>query len=150
LHAQEYNFRNFGVTEGLNNLAIRQVYQDRVGFIWVSTENGIFRYDGERFEAFGPEQGILPTSGAAFGDAPDGSLLVGGDFGLYQLSGNRFEKLPVVFKTVSWAQGIRSDGKGHTFIGTDSGLVERLVAQQITALSRNARKGAMPFQSAQR
>ena len=124
LFAQEYNFRNFGVTEGLNNLAVRQIYQDRVGFIWVSTENGIFRYDGERFEAFGPEQGIPSTSGAAFGDAPDGSLLVGGDFGLYQLSGNRFEKLPVVFKTVSWAQGIQSDGKGHTFIGTDSGLVE--------------------------
>jgi len=124
LCAQEYNFRNFGVTEGLNNLAIRRIYQDRVGFIWVSTENGIFRYDGERFEAFGPEQGIPSTSGAAFGDAPDGSLLVGGDFGLYQLVGNRFQKLPVVFKTVSWAQGIQSDGKGHTFIGTDSGLVE--------------------------
>jgi ligand-binding sensor domain-containing protein len=124
LCAQEYNFRNFGVAEGLSNLAVRQIYQDRVGFIWVSTENGIFRYDGERFEAFGPEQGIPSTSGAAFGDAPDGSLLVGGDFGLYQLSGNRFEKLPVGFKTVSWAQGIQSDGKGHTFIGTDSGLVE--------------------------
>jgi diguanylate cyclase (GGDEF)-like protein len=124
LYAQEYNFRNFGLTEGLNNLAIRKIYQDRVGFIWVSTENGLFRYDGERFEVFGPEQGIPSTSGAAFGDAPDGSLLVGGDFGLYQLLGNRFEKLPVVFKTVSWAQGIQSDGKGHTFIGTDSGLVE--------------------------
>lgn len=46
LCAQEYNFRNFGVTEGLSNLAVRQIYQDRVGFIWVSTENGIFRYDG--------------------------------------------------------------------------------------------------------
>jgi len=95
-----------------------------VGFIWVSTENGIYRYDGEGFETFGPEQGIPSTSGAAFGDAPDGSLLVGGDFGLYQLSGSRFKKLPVEFKTVSWAQGIQSDGKGHTFIGTDSGLVE--------------------------
>jgi diguanylate cyclase (GGDEF)-like protein len=124
LCAQEYDFRTFGTTEGLNNLAVRQIYQDRVGFIWVSTEDGIFRYDGERFQAFGPEQGIPSTSGAAFGDAPDGSLLVGGDFGLYQLSGNRFEKLPVAFKTVSWAQGIQSDGKGHTFIGTDSGLVE--------------------------
>jgi hypothetical protein len=29
LCAQEYNFRNFGVTEGLNNLAVRQIYQDR-------------------------------------------------------------------------------------------------------------------------
>jgi len=124
LCAQEFNFRNLGVTEGLNNLAVRQIYQDRAGFIWVSTENGIFRYDGERFEAFGPEQGIPSTSGAALGDAPDGSLLVGGDFGLYRLSGNRFEKVLVAFKTVSWAQGIRSDGKGHTFIGTDLGLVE--------------------------
>ena len=85
LRAQEYNFRSFGVTEGLTNLAVRQIYQDRVGFIWVSTENGVFRYDGERFEGFGPEQGIPSTSGAAFGDAPDGSLLVGGNFGLYHL-----------------------------------------------------------------
>src|ERR1035438_7362667 len=124
LRAQEYSFRYFGVAEGLNNLAVRQIYQDHVGFIWVSTENGIFRYDGERFEAFGQAQGIPSTSGAAFGDAPDGSLLIGGNSGLYHLSGNHFEKLPVIFKTVSWAQGIQSDGKGHTFIGTDSGLVE--------------------------
>jgi diguanylate cyclase (GGDEF)-like protein len=124
LCAQEYSFRNFGTAEGLNNLAVRRIFQDRVGFIWVSTENGVFRYDGERFEAFGPEQGIPTTAGAAFGDAPDGSLLVGGDFGLYQLSGNRFNKLAVDFKTVSWVQGIQSDGKGHTYLGTDSGLVE--------------------------
>lgn len=124
LNAQEYSFRTFGTPEGLNNLAVRQIYQDRLGFMWVSTENGIFRYDGDRFEAFGPAQGIPPTSGAALGEAPDGSLLVGGDFGLYHLRGNRFEKLSVTFRSVSWAQGIQSDGKGHTFIGTDLGLVE--------------------------
>src|SRR5208337_4279496 len=124
LCAQEYNFRTFGVTEGLNNLAVRQIYQDRVGFIWVSTENGIFRYDGERFEAFGPEQGIPSPNGAAFGDAPDGSVLAGGNFGLYHLTGNRFEKLPTSFKTISIFQGIQADGKGHTYLGTDAGLVE--------------------------
>src|SRR5277367_4095414 len=124
LCAQEYSFRTFGNAEGLNNLAVRQIYQDRAGFIWVSTENGIFRYDGDRFEEFGPEQGIPIASAAAFGDAPDGSLLAGGSFGLYRLQGNHFEKLSVNFKTVSWAQGIQSDGKGHTFLGTDAGLME--------------------------
>jgi diguanylate cyclase (GGDEF)-like protein len=124
LSAQEYSFRYFGLADGLTNLAVRQIYQDRAGFLWVSTENGIFRYDGERFEAFGPAQGIPATSGAAFGDAPDGSLLAGGDFGLYHLSGNRFEEISLPAKAVSWAQGIQSDGKGHTFIGTDSGLIE--------------------------
>jgi ligand-binding sensor domain-containing protein len=124
LSAQEYSFRTFGTAEGLNNLAIRQVYEDRGGFIWVSTENGIFRYDGDRFEAFGPAQGVPTSSVAAFGEAPDGSLLAGGAFGLYHLRGNRFEKLPVSFKTVSPFQGIQSDGKGHTYLGTEAGLVE--------------------------
>ena len=124
LCAQEYSFRSFGGAEGLNNLAIRRIYQDRIGFVWVSTEDGIYRYDGDRFEAFATEQGIPPNSGMAFGDAPDGSLLAGGSIGLYRLSGNRFEKLPVDFNTIAWAQGIQSDGKGHTFLGTDAGLVE--------------------------
>ncbi len=122
--AQEYGFRTFGTADGLNNLAVRQVFQDRGGFIWVSTENGVFRYDGDRFESFGPGQGLPISSVAAFGDAPDGSLLAGGAFGLYRLRGNNFEKLPVPFKVVSWAQGIQSDGQGHTFVGTESGLME--------------------------
>ena len=46
LFAQQYSFRSFGVNEGLTNLVIRRIYQDRVGFLWVSTEDGIFRYDG--------------------------------------------------------------------------------------------------------
>ncbi len=124
LCAQEYSFRTFGNADGLNNLAVRQIYQDHAGFIWVSTENGIFRYDGDRFEPFGPAQGIPISSAAAFGQAPDASLLVGGSFGLYHLRGNSFEKLPVTFNTVSWSQGIQSDGKGHTYLGTDAGLVE--------------------------
>ena len=124
LCGQDYHFRYFGVAEGLTNLAVRQIYQDRAGFLWVSTEDGIFRYDGDRFEAFGPAQGIPATSGASFGDAPDGSLLTGGDFGLYRLSGNLFQKIPLPARNVNWAQGIQSDGKGHSFIGADSGLIE--------------------------
>jgi len=124
LCAQEYSFRSFGAAEGLNNLVIRRIYQDEVGFLWVSTENGLFRYDGNRFEQFGAAQGIPVNFAAALGGAPDGSLLAGGTFGLYHLSGNRFEKLATAFKTVSTLQGIQSDGKGRTFLGTDAGLVE--------------------------
>jgi len=123
LCAQEYSFRTFANADGLNNLAIRNIYQDRVGFLWVSTENGVYRYDGERFEAFGLAQGMPANSGVAFGDAPDGSLLVGGIIGLYRLHGNRFEKVPASFKTINWAQGIQADGHGRTYIGTELGLV---------------------------
>lgn len=124
LCAQEYSFRSFGASDGLTNLTIRKIYQDRAGFIWVSTENGIYRYDGDRFDFFGPAQGIPSNFEAAFGETPDGLLLAGGNFGLYRLTGNRFEKLATPFKAVSRQQGIQSDGKGHTYLGTDTGLVE--------------------------
>ncbi|HXR38092.1 MAG TPA: diguanylate cyclase [Terracidiphilus sp.] len=124
LCAQEYSFRSFGDPEGLSNLTIRKIYQDHTGFLWVSTENGIYRYDGDRFELFGPAKGIPSSFESAFGEAPDGSLLAGGSFGLYRLAGNRFEKVATPFKTVSGLQSIQSDGKGHTFVGTDAGLVE--------------------------
>ena len=122
LCAQEYSFRSFGVAEGLNNLAIRRIYQDRIGFIWVSTEDGIFRYDGDRFEAFATEQGIPSNSGVAFGDAPDGSLLAGGDVGLYRLSGNRFEKLAVDFNTIAWLRASNRMGRATPFLAPTPGL----------------------------
>lgn len=124
LSAQEYSFRYFGIAEGLNNLAVRDIYQGQSGFIWVNTENGIYRFDGERFEYFGPPQGIPLALDVSFGDAPDGSLLVGAQFGLYRLTGNRFSQVPGNFTSVSETEGIQSDGKGHTWLATNIGLVE--------------------------
>ena len=124
LCAQEYSFRYFGAAEGLSNLSVRTVYQDRVGFLWVATVDGFFRYDGDRFEGFGTAEGVPSSPGAAFGDAPDGSLLAGGAFGLLRFRGNRFEKVPGPFKSIGELQGIQSDGKEHTFINTERGLME--------------------------
>jgi len=121
-HAQEYSFRSFVAADGLNNLSVQKIYQDRTGFIWASTENGLFRYDGTRFQAFGPEEAIPPVAGVAFGEAPDGTMLVGAAIGLYQFAGNRFQQIPAPFKSVSWTQGIQSDNHGHSYIAADSGL----------------------------
>ena len=124
LRAQEFSFRTLGSAEGLDNLEVRKIFQDRVGFLWVSTENGIYRYDGERFEIFGPAQGMPLANGVALGEAPDGSLLAGGDFGLFRLRNNHFERVSGPFKKVEWRQGIQADGRGHSFVATDDGLIE--------------------------
>jgi len=129
VRAQEYSFRTFGPSDGLMNLGIRQIYQDRAGFLWTGTDNGIFRYDGDRFDAFGSGKDTPSFSGTVFGEAPDGALLIGGGFGLRRLHGKAFEEVPGDFKEVSWPQGIQSDGKGHTLLGTDAGLVEMSLTQ---------------------
>src|ERR1700688_4483715 len=59
--AQRYNFQLYGQAEGLSNLVPLCMLQDRTGFLWVGTQNGLFRYDGTRFEMFDTTQG-LPSS----------------------------------------------------------------------------------------
>ena len=59
-NAQLYSFRYYGVEDGLTNLAVKVIFQDRRGFLWVGTEGGVFRFDGSQFQRYGPAQG-LPT-----------------------------------------------------------------------------------------
>src|SRR5579863_1596428 len=111
LEAQQYSFRYYGGDQGLMNLAVRVLFQDRTGFLWVSTENGLYRYDGERFQEFGAAEGLPPSWALSLGEAPDGTLLAGGDFGLYRKNGERFVHLAMPdAKSVSGVSGIQSDG----------------------------------------
>src|SRR5271169_2468647 len=124
--AQEYSFRYYGAEDGLTNLAVKVLFQDRVGFLWAGTENGVFRYDGQRFQRYGPADGLPHEVVLSLGEAPDGSLLAGYRVGLFRQRGRRFELVPL---PGGGGGGIDSygailfDGVGQTFIGTDRGLI---------------------------
>ena len=124
-HAQQYSFQTLGADQGLTNLGVKNLYQDKQGFLWVSTEEGVFRYDGRRFRAFGQEEGLPTSSGVAFAEAPDGDLLVGGEIGLFRLSGGHFARVPLPGnRIVTWIGGLKQDAKGHVYVGTNDGLWE--------------------------
>jgi ligand-binding sensor domain-containing protein len=61
LSAQQFTFRQYGQQDGLANLALNCLLQDHTGFIWMCTENGLFRHDGTDFERFGESEGIETT-----------------------------------------------------------------------------------------
>ncbi|HMK19561.1 MAG TPA: ATP-binding protein [Chitinophagaceae bacterium] len=50
--AQEFNVRTYSFKEGLNTYNIKKVLQDKYGFIWLATQDGVYRYDGTSFESF--------------------------------------------------------------------------------------------------
>jgi diguanylate cyclase (GGDEF)-like protein len=121
--AQQYTFQYFGVEQGLTNLAVKTLFQDRTGFIWVVTENGVFRYEGVRFREFTPEQGLQASITASIGESPDGSVLVGNQFGLFQLRGEKFQRVPLREDArINGYNSILLDGN-RTWIGTDKGLL---------------------------
>lgn len=50
-------FSSFSFAEGLHSSNIQKVLQDKNGFIWVATQDGLFRYNGHSFDAIKKGQG---------------------------------------------------------------------------------------------
>ena len=44
--------RRLGIEDGLSNNFVRSVYQDKKGFFWFGTKDGLSRYDGYGFKVF--------------------------------------------------------------------------------------------------
>jgi signal transduction histidine kinase/ligand-binding sensor domain-containing protein/CheY-like chemotaxis protein/AraC-like DNA-binding protein len=50
LFAQTTKF--YTTEQGLSNSLINQIYQDRKGFVWISTESGLNKFDGNKFVVY--------------------------------------------------------------------------------------------------
>lgn len=50
--AQDYNFWNYTVQNGLVGSQVNTVFQDELGFLWIGTESGVSKYDGTTFYNF--------------------------------------------------------------------------------------------------
>ncbi|HLJ48723.1 MAG TPA: two-component regulator propeller domain-containing protein [Bryobacteraceae bacterium] len=122
--AQHYGFRSFGRESGLTNLVIRCLYQDRNGFVWAGTDNGLFRYESGRFRHFGTEDG-LPGSGIqSVHQTADGTLWVATNTGLARFTGTRFETVVLDSKYRMYGPAVlASDSQSTLYFTTDRGLI---------------------------
>ena len=50
-----YNFKAINTTSSLPTNEVRNLYQDSEGFIWISTYNGLVRYDGYSTIVYKPD-----------------------------------------------------------------------------------------------
>ncbi len=89
--AQHFIFRHYGQDEGLRNLDVFKVIQDQAGFLWIATENGLFRYDGSEFHRFGPQDGIEETLIFSLFQDASGRIWITTNDHLYVFSGVHFE-----------------------------------------------------------
>ncbi len=129
LAAQRYNFKFYGEEDGLQNLAVQVVLQDRAGFLWAGTQNGLFRYDGSRFMAFGKADGLPAGRIDSLHESVDGTLWVGTQLGLAMRPGSairqseHFEPVALgVGRGVTGREAIASDSSGHLYVATERGL----------------------------
>ena len=55
---QSYNFKNFSIKEGLPDNFATSIVQTQNGFLYISTQNGLSRFDGKNFVNFNKNNGL--------------------------------------------------------------------------------------------
>jgi ligand-binding sensor domain-containing protein len=50
--SKDLSFRAIGIQDGLSSYTVRKVIQDRYGFTWIATKDGLNRFDGKSFKIY--------------------------------------------------------------------------------------------------
>ena len=121
----------FNSTRNLSSSYVNHVYQDRRGFIWVSTANGLNRYDGYTFQTYTSEDGLpIDVITCVIQDKSD-LIYVGASTGLYVKIKGKFRSVINQENGEEFTAYIKSlclDPEGHIIIGTSGRGIWELVA----------------------
>ncbi|GEP93551.1 Two component regulator propeller [Chitinophaga terrae (ex Kim and Jung 2007)] len=125
-----------GIDQGLSNNFVRCIYQDRNGFMWFGTYDGLNRYDGYEFKIFRNNfknnRSLINNWINAISEDAQGNLWIGTRQGacVYQSLSNNFSFLyyynpaKKLEQLRSVVKDIEADSRGNMFVATfDKGLL---------------------------
>lgn len=84
LSNKQYYFKRFDISNGLSQNTVSTIIQDRDGFMWFGTKDGLNRYDGVSFKVFKMENNGLGNNFiTALYEDSNGNIWIGTDSGLF-------------------------------------------------------------------
>lgn len=97
--------KRLSLNDGLSNNSITAVYEDRYGFMWAGTFDGLNRYDGYQFKVFKNKLNdtlSLPNNRiSAIQEDGNGRLWIGTKKGVYHLNQTNWQFLPLYYRVGS-------------------------------------------------
>jgi len=123
VYGQQYYFHTYTGDDGLSQQMPQTIFQDKEGYIWIGTQAGLNRFDGEDFEVYGIMEGMLNDRVNAITQDSRGRIWVGTSEGLSIWDGS-------VFTNISSKEGLHNtnvkslaiDENERLWIGTAEGL----------------------------
>ena len=135
LQFDQYTTEHYVMEKGLSQNSIFSIYQDKIGFMWFGTWDGLNRYDGYSFVPFsathkGIEQEVGRNESINYiVDDEEGNIWIATEAGLIKFV--RKTQKYYVFSFVLDKENVLSsnslsclifDNEGYLWIGTDNGL----------------------------
>ena len=134
-HLRTTTFQNWSPEDGLPHPIVTALAQDRTGFLWVGTQDGLARWDGYRFKSYHPDASDARKAGSlssgyidTLGTDRAGRLWVGTDDGHVARLDERTDRfVPVdapaeAASATSEIMSLVDDGAAGLWVGTSRGL----------------------------
>lgn len=127
IHARQYYFTHYDITNGLSQNTVHKIIQDRQGFMWFGTKDGLNRFDGRKFSRVDLSSGDRDCSfiSTLFEDSR-GRIWVGSHLGpcVYDPTTERLEflearsgRIKVLHSTIN---DFAEDADGNILISVDN------------------------------
>jgi len=127
LKAVTFSFRHYKAEDGLTSNTVRSIIQDRSGFIWFGTEDGLNRFDGHTFKEYRSSKSSTNFMGSNYVSAlledSKGNIWIGTDDGVsvYHPLTEKFTRLNISVDGVfiaSTVNNIVEDKDGNIWFST--------------------------------
>jgi ligand-binding sensor domain-containing protein/signal transduction histidine kinase len=115
--------REYSTKDGLPRDGVNALAADSVGHLWIGTDAGLTRFDGQSLVTFGEDDGLVGAVTFILPLAP-GGLLVGTNAGLARLrpTDGRFTRVPYAAGAGPRVSAIAADSAGRLWVGSPNGL----------------------------
>ncbi len=132
---RNYLFENITAAEGLSNIEVHGVFQDRNGFLWISTANGLNRYDGVNMVVFKNDPGdstSIPNNNCfAITEDSEGFLWIGvsgNAIAKYNPVNENFSKYPIETRNINMTSTFYpsiTDQHGDVWFGSSNHGIQK-------------------------
>lgn len=123
--AQNLYSKTYTARDGLPSSYILNTYEDKAGYLWVATSNGLSRFDGKYFTNYGYAEGLPNLRTDAMMTDSRSRFWFGSRAGMIQLNRNLFSGYPVSDSLhVQYVFGFIETKKGQVWALTNVGVYE--------------------------
>ncbi len=124
----QYRFDSWTTDDGLPQNSVLSVTQTRDGYLWLTTFDGLVRFDGVKFAVFDKSntKGIVSNRFTCLFEDADGAVWAGSEYGgLTRYANGKFETFTVGETLANIIRDIQRNERGELIILTDGGVFKR-------------------------
>ncbi len=123
---EDFKFQHLEVKDGLSQGWVRCIYQDKFGFLWFGTGDGLNRFDGYEFKIYknklGDPHSLLNNNIKKIYEDLKGNLWIGTQGGLSLYNREDDDMIPVPSTFQHSVEDISEDKNGNLFLAGAEGI----------------------------